>query len=87
MSEWLFTTGEEAPDRLRGKEVRVVLDHKLRFEIDMPEDATPNELAYFRWFVGEKVAQLQEHLGPEAAEIIGTRSECWKDTEPEILPI
>lgn len=50
-----------APPRLRGKTVKVVLtDQKIEFQIDLLDDMTPNEIGYFRWSVGEIVDKVEK---------------------------
>jgi hypothetical protein len=52
-----------APERLRGKVVEAWIDeeqHNLCFQVDLPGDATPNELAYFKYSVGEIADQLRK---------------------------
>jgi hypothetical protein len=52
-----------APARLKGLLVTATLVEgdkgSLTFKIDMPDDPTPNEIGYFRWFIGETVDKLK----------------------------
>lgn len=49
-----------APERLRGKIIKAILTpEKLDFALDFPENPTPNEIGYFKWFVGELADELQ----------------------------
>lgn len=53
-----------APERLKGLVVVATLvegvpQGSLEFKIDMPDDPTPNEIGYFRWFIGETVDKLK----------------------------
>jgi hypothetical protein len=51
-----------APARLRGKAVTILLDpasRTLAFEVDMPDDPTPNEIGYVEWSVGEYLDALR----------------------------
>lgn len=55
-----------SPERLRGKTVTGVVDevaNRMNFLIDMPDDPTPNEIGYFKWFVGEFTDKLSESSG------------------------
>ncbi len=57
-------SSDNAPERLKGKIVKAVLtEGQLSFEIDMPDDPTPNELGYFKWFTGELVDKLKSQTG------------------------
>lgn len=54
-----------APERLRGKTVTLLIDEvgrTLSFEVDLPDDATPDEIGYFKWSVGEFVDGLRERF-------------------------
>lgn len=62
-SEWEFIIGNDAPERLRGLKIIATLSDKNRnfqFACEMPDDATPNEIGYFKWSVGEFVDRLKE---------------------------
>jgi len=68
----------KAPDRLKGLEVKAILTEKrLDFEVDMPDDPTPNELGYMRWFTGELVDKIQEQTG------IGMNFRCFEEKKDE----
>lgn len=55
---------EKAPERLQGKTIKAILHEKqLRFEMEMPENLTPNELGYFEYIVGEWVDQIKTITG------------------------
>lgn len=61
--EFVHTISDpNAPDRLQGKVVTAVLtEGQLTFQIDMPDNPTPNEQGYFRWFIGELVDKIAAH--------------------------
>lgn len=62
----IFTTvidDPNAPRRLRGKTVTLDIDETkqtMSFAVDMPEDASDNEIAYFKFSVGEIADRLRE---------------------------
>ena len=57
-------TDPNAPERLKGKVIEAILAKgRFTFNIDLPDDPTPQELGYFRWSVGELVEQLEEASG------------------------
>ncbi len=59
-------TDKNAPKRLQGLIVMAILSAEkgeqgeLRFQIDMPEEPTNQELGYFRWMTGELVDKLSD---------------------------
>ena len=60
----------KAPERLRGLEIKAVLTMKrLVFVIDMPDDATAQEVGYFNWLVGETTDKIMDRLGPDNARL------------------
>lgn len=47
---------QNAPERLKGRIIKLIIDpnnNKIEFQMDMPDDATPNELAYFSYNCSE----------------------------------
>lgn len=53
-----------APERLRGLVVKAILtEARIDFEIDMPDDPTPNELAYLQYFTGELMSKIRDETG------------------------
>ena len=54
----------KAPERLRGQTITVTVDRrtrKLEFNTQVPDDATPQEIGYLKWFIGEFVDKLKEN--------------------------
>lgn len=51
----------KAPERLRGKVITatIIEGKSMDFEFQGPDDATPNEIGYFKWFIGELVDKLK----------------------------
>ena len=55
----------KAPERLRGKEVVIVLDevkHTLDFSVEVPDDLTAQEQGYLDWSIGEYTDALRERF-------------------------
>lgn len=66
-----------APERLRGLEVTLTLiGSRMQFEIEMPDEPTPNELGYFKWFTGEMVEKVCKKLGISYSSGEVTRGGC-----------
>jgi hypothetical protein len=64
---------DSAPERLRGRVVKAFIeDGKVQFQCDMPDDPTKNELAYFKWIVGDVIEEagldLQKLGDPQILE-------------------
>lgn len=56
---------DNAPPRLKGKVIALTVDEvrdKMEFRTDVPEDVTPQETGYLRWYIGEFVDSLKAKL-------------------------
>lgn len=61
-------TDPNAPDRLKGKTLEAVFtlgrpgqQDNIQFLMDLPDDVTPNEIAYFRLVCGEVMDSIREN--------------------------
>lgn len=65
MNEYIHKIDDpNAPERLKGKIITAFLNEKqLKFEMDMPDNPTPNEMGYFKWLIGEVVEDIQNKTG------------------------